>query len=88
MTEPERPVCTRNPRVMCGERRAAMREGEMFYSVFHAGWIYPAENRHVLRSLTDRGHAPMRWTFCGGQLPAEFEAIERLLDDSGDEDGC
>lgn len=91
MSEPERPTCSRNPRVMCGERRAAMRAGEMFYSVHYAGWIFPAESRHVLRALTDHGHAPMCWPycpFCGGPLPDVFEAIERwLLDDSGGEDG-
>ena len=83
MTDPPRPTCSRDPRTVCGERRAAMRAGEMFYSVHYAGWVYPADNRHVLRSLTERGYSPMTWPycpFCGGTLPNVFESLERLCD--------
>lgn len=86
--EPPRPVCqAANPRQMCGERRAALREGEMYYSVFHAGWLYPAESRHVPKGLTLRGHVPFVWTFCpfcGQALPDAFDQIAKLLDDSGE----
>lgn len=88
MTDPPRPLCqAANPRQMCGERRAALRLGEMFYSVFHAGWLYPAEDRHVPHGLTREGKAPFVWRFCpfcGEPLPDAFDQIAKLLDDSGD----
>lgn len=82
-----RPSCSRDGRVLCGERRAAQRAGEMFYSLHHHGWLYPAEDRHVPRGLTEKGQAPFVWRwcpFCAEPLPDVTQQVRDLLDDSGE----
>jgi hypothetical protein len=85
--DPPHPVCGSDPRVMCAERRRALRAGEMFYSSHHLGWIYPAEERAVPKSLTSKGHAPFLWRwcpFCTEPLPDVTTQVRDLLDDSGE----
>jgi hypothetical protein len=67
---------------MCATRREAIRDGSMFYSSHRRGWIYPAENRHVPRSMIRNGVPPATWPFCPfcfGALPDEVSAVERML---------
>lgn len=87
MTDPPRPLCNGTAQVMCPERRASMRCGDLFYSMHYAGWIFPAEGRAVPKSLVREGTRPFVWTYCphcGGPLPDVFTEVERLLDDTGE----
>lgn len=71
------------PEVMCASRRAASAVGEIFYSVHRRGWIYPAENRAVPKSLVTAGIPPAIWRhcpFCGGALPDAEIVVRKLLD--------
>jgi hypothetical protein len=75
--------CTRyQPGVMCDARREAMRRGEMYFSLPHRGWIFPADNRRIPQLLRDEHRQAYVWTFCPmclGSLPDDVSAVERLL---------
>jgi hypothetical protein len=82
MAGPPDDRCTSyRPEVMCATRRDAIRRGEMFYSSHRHGWIFPAENRAVPRSMIRSGVPPACWPtcpFCGGALP-DVEGAVRWL---------
>lgn len=62
--------------VMCGERRAALRDRTFMYSVQARGWLFAIDRKPL-------GPAPFfTWPFCpwcGGSLPDEVSAVEQLL---------
>lgn len=72
------------PSIMCDTRREAGRAGEMYFSIYHGGWIWPAENRAV-----PKGTEPVVWRdwcpFCGGPLPTVASAERAIWEDSDDQ---